>query len=378
MDSDFLKKYTETGSREGAKLTEKEAEYENLAKFRSAIKKRTPQELLQWIKEHDDIFGDECKFIDTDDYKYFESHPSKNLKMIFNITGLSHIYRINSFLNAANEELPYGGYFGGHSRTSLLKHKIIVNKWPGVWGKIVFAFHYFWHRICPKLILTSWFYFAVTKGRNRSLSRVEILGRFCRAGFEIVDERFSNGEFYVLGRKVAEPRHYKARLYGPIIKLTRIGYKGKRIGVYKFRIMYPYAEYLQPYMMEHEGLRKGGKFKNDYRINFWGRMFRSNMLDELPMILNMFKGQMKLVGVRPLSSAYFSLYSPEMQKLRVTVKPGLLPPFYYDEKTPETLEEIQESEKRYIEAYKEHPFRTDWRYFWRIVRNVVFKKKRSH
>ena len=46
--------------------------------------------------------------------------------------------------------------------------------------------------------------------------------------------------------------------------------------------------------------------------------------------------------------------------------------------TPETLEEIQESEKRYIEAYHQHPFATDWRYFWGTIGNILFKHKRSH
>jgi lipopolysaccharide/colanic/teichoic acid biosynthesis glycosyltransferase len=96
------------------------------------------------------------------------------------------------------------------------------------------------------------------------------------------------------------------------------------------------------------------------------------------MFINVLKGQMKLVGVRPLSRSYFKLYTPEMQALHVSVKPGLLPPFYYDKKTPETLEEIQESEKRYIEAYHQHPFATDWRYFWGTVGNILFKHKRSH
>ena len=43
-----------------------------------------------------------------------------------------------------------------------------------------------------------------------------------------------------------------------------------------------------------------------------------------------------------------------------------------------TLEEIQASEKRYIEAYHKHPFATDWRYFWGTVGNILFKHKRSH
>jgi hypothetical protein len=44
---------------------------------------------------------------------------------------------------------------------------------------------------------------------------------------------------------------------------------------------------------------------------------------------------------------------------------------------PETLDEIQDSERHYLVEYLKHPFRTDWKYFWRIVGNIVFKGKRS-
>ena len=90
---------------------------------------------------------------------------------------------------------------------------------------------------------------------------------------------------------------------------------------------------------------------------------------------NKYRSDIKLVGVRPLSQQYFNLYSEDLQQLRIKTKPGLLPPFYVD--MPETLDEIQDSEHRYLEAYLKHPFRTDWKYFWKIVGNIVFKGKRS-
>ena len=95
------------------------------------------------------------------------------------------------------------------------------------------------------------------------------------------------------------------------------------------------------------------------------------------MFLNLLKGEMKLVGVRPLSRQYFGLYTPEMQQLHISVKPGILPPFYYEGKLPETVEEVQESERRYIEAYHKAPLRTDWRYFRGILKNIIVKRKRS-
>ena len=88
------------------------------------------------------------------------------------------------------------------------------------------------------------------------------------------------------------------------------------------------------------------------------------------------KGEMKLVGVRPLSAQYFSLYNKELQKKRNKHKPGLMPPFYAD--LPKTLEEIQESEMKYLLACeKKGLFLTDFRYFFLILKNIVFKKARS-
>jgi hypothetical protein len=84
---------------------------------------------------------------------------------------------------------------------------------------------------------------------------------------------------------------------------------------------------------------------------------------------------MKLVGVRPLSEHYFSLYSTELQTLRIKTKPGLIPPFYAD--MPVTLEEIMASEMKYLKAYEKRPLHTDFSYFFKAINNIFIKRKRS-
>jgi len=69
------------------------------------------------------------------------------------------------------------------------------------------------------------------------------------------------------------------------------------------------------------------------------------------------------------------LYSKELQEKRIKTKPGLIPPFYVD--LPKTLEEIQASEFKYLNAYLKYPFLTDWKYFWVAVWNIIFKNARS-
>ena len=164
--------------------------------------------------------------------------------------------------------------------------------------------------------------------------------------------------------------------YGPVISLKRVGKHGKIIHVYKLRTMHPFAEYLQDYVYKHNDLEEGGKFKNDFRVSTLGRYMRKLWIDELPMIFNLLKGDLKIVGVRPLSRHYFSLYTKELQERRIKYKPGLVPPFYAD--MPRTLEEIMQSELRYLEAYEKSPLMTDIRYFFKAFNNIIFKKARSN
>ena len=290
---------------------------------------------------------------------------------------LHQVCHLNTLLNKTSESMTVGGYLKCHTRTSALKRQLIMKRYPWGINYVVFAMHFFWHRVMPKLRLTRGFYFSVTKGKRRTFSRVEILGRLYRAGFEVVDEEYRSGEFHVLARKAKDPIWDDKPSGGLLIKLQRVGKDRKLIGVYKFRTMYSYSEYLQPYIYEHNRLQKGGKFANDYRVTPWGRWMRKCWIDELPMFINFFKGELELVGVRPLSRQYFSLYTKEMQELRTRVKPGLLPPFYYDKQTPKTIEEVQASERRYIEACLRHPILTDIRYFFGTIGNILLRGKTS-
>jgi len=151
---------------------------------------------------------------------------------------------------------------------------------------------------------------------------------------------------------------------------------GKTIYVKKFRTMHPYSEYLQAYVHATNDLQEGGKFKDDFRITSWGKIMRKLWIDELPQFLNFFAGELSLVGVRALSEHYFSLYPPDMQELRLKVKPGLLPPFYAD--MPKSFEDIVESERRYLMQKLEKPLITDWKYFWKSVWNILVKRARSN
>ena len=370
--------YSERGVESGAKLEQHFTVNHDLKVIFDATRDLDQKGIDSWLNAHMDQLEDSTFVVNTDSGASLDGLKPHKPELIINKMALTRIRHLNTFLNKANEALVDGGYLCVHSRTARLKRKIIYASHPGISGKLMYYSHYIWHRVFPKLKWTRWFYFLVTKGKNRTYHRVELLGRMYRAGFEVIDERFHNGEYYIIGRKFRAPIWDDDPTNGPLVKLNRVGYNGEMIGVYKFRTMYSYSEYLQPYMLEHEGLQDGGKFAHDYRVNGWGKLLRKAWLDELPMFINVFKGQMKLVGVRPLSRHYFSLYTPEMQKLHVSVKPGLLPPFYYDEHSPVTLDDVQASEKRYIEAYKAQPFATDWRYFWGTVGNILFKHKRSH
>lgn len=369
--------YTEQGVEKGAKVEDGTIVQPDMVRIVRETRGMPLDEVFVWLNDHRMKFKPLPYIIDTDSGDEVTKMKSMHPQFIVQKRSLNLIRHLNTLLNRVNETLEDGGYLWCHTRTASLKRRLMMERYPWGINYLMFTMHFLWHRVIPKMNMTKWFYFWVTKGRNRTFNRVEVLGRMYRAGFEVVDEEFRHGEFWVLARKVKAPIWDDVPSGSLLIKLQRVGKNRKLIGVYKFRTMYSYSEYLQPYIYEHNHLQQGGKFADDYRVTPWGKWMRKLWLDELPMFINFFKGEMKLVGVRPLSRQYFSLYTPEMQELRTRVKPGLLPPFYYDKHTPKTIEEVQASERRYVEACLRHPILTDIKYFFGTIGNIIFRGKTS-
>ena len=297
------------------------------------------------------------------------------LELIVREERINDIRFLNKYFEQINTSLMDGGIFKGNVETYSVRRNRILKKFPAPFNRIYLFFDTLLVRISPKLRITKNLYFNITKGKGRVLSKAETYGRLYSCGFEIVDEKYYNNRIYFTVKKVKEPLYPKNPSYGFLIKLNRIGKNGKQIKVYKLRTMRPFSEYLQEYVFQKNDLKEGGKIKDDFRISPEGRFLRKFWIDEFPMFYNFFKGEMKLIGVRPLSAHYFSLYTNELQEMRVKTKPGLIPPFYVD--IPVTLEEIIASEIKYLRAYQKRPYHTDFTYFFKSIYNILIKKKRS-
>jgi lipopolysaccharide/colanic/teichoic acid biosynthesis glycosyltransferase len=297
------------------------------------------------------------------------------LELIVREERINDIRFLNKYFEKVNESLKDGGIFKGNVETYSVRRNRILKKFPVPFNRIYLFLDTLLVRISPKLRITKHLYFNITKGKGRVLSKAETYGRLYSCGFEMIEEEYENDKIYFTFKKVKEPRFDMNPSYGFLIKLKRVGKNGKPIKVYKLRTMHPFSEYLQEYMFQKNDLQDGGKIKDDFRISSSGKIFRKLWIDELPMFYNFFKGEMKLIGVRPLSAHYFSLYTKELQELRVKTKPGLIPPFYAD--MPVTLEEIMASEMKYLRMYEKRPLQTDFSYFFKAIYNILIKRKRS-
>lgn len=241
---------------------------------------------------------------------------------------------------------------------------------------IYYFLHVFFRRVAPKIkgLKTIWNVLNLPV----DISKAEIIGRLIFNGLDIVKAEESNSETTITVKKNQTENPSLVRKKpsaGFLFKMQRLGVNGNKIIVYKLRSMHPYAEYAQDYIYKTHGLDVGGKFKNDFRISTGGKLIRKYWIDELPMLINLLKGDIKLIGVRPISQHYFDLYPDKLKNLRLLTKPGLLPPFYAD--MPKTFDQIVQSEINYIELYLKNPLSTDIQYLFKILKNIFIKNVRS-
>lgn len=341
-----------------------------------------------FFNEYPGLYAFLNKYIDTDKFDIFDTEvcdttclsqlqdkESGALTNYINLHRLNDFRFLNKYILEVHDKLQKNGKFVGQVDTLEIERRRFYNRrLPGFLLRILYFLHFCYARVMPKLPVLQKVYFSISRGKNRPLSKAEVLGRLYYCGFQVKATHEAREHFYFIAEKVREPQTARPT-YGPIIKLKRIGLNGKTIYIRKFRTMHPYSEYLQEYIYQNNKLQDNGKFNDDFRVTAWGRVLRKYWLDELPQIYNYLKGDINLVGVRALSEHYFSLYPKDLQQLRVQFTPGLVPPYYVD--MPKSFDEILSSERKYLLKKKNRNFLVDDIYFCNAFFNIFIKKARS-
>ena len=174
--------------------------------------------------------------------------------------------------------------------------------------------------------------FEVISQEPSSLPAVEIIRNQSRYGRTL--KRIGDIIFSLLVLTLGSPIFI---LIGILVKLSspgsvfyiqkRVGRNYREFGCIKFRTMYKDADDLLPNLLEKYPLmrkefEKDFKLRQDPRITKLGRFLRRSSLDELPQFFNVLKGEMSVVGPRPIVSNEIIKYSLFMEEV-ISVRPGL-------------------------------------------------------
>lgn len=160
---------------------------------------------------------------------------------------------------------------------------------------------------------------------------------------------------------------------GPVFFLhTRIGKNGKNIKIYKFRTMVTNAEELikefTPEQMKE--YKENYKLTNDPRITKIGKFLRKTSLDELPQLINIIKGDLSIIGPRPVVKDELEKYGENMAKF-LSVTPGLTGNWAANGRNNTTYEERMKLELEYVDNIS---LKTDIKIFFQTIYAVIKKE----
>lgn len=151
----------------------------------------------------------------------------------------------------------------------------------------------------------------------------------------------------------------RVKLGSPIIfKQERPGLNGEVFTLYKFRTMTDQKD------------ENGNLLPDDVRLTKFGKMLRSTSLDELPELINIIKGDMAVVGPRPLLESYLPLYN-EHQARRHEVRPGFTGYAQVHGRNSITWEDKFDKDVYYVDRIS---FLMDWSIIFKTIKTVVKKE----
>lgn len=151
----------------------------------------------------------------------------------------------------------------------------------------------------------------------------------------------------------------KTKLGSPVLfKQERPGLNGTIFKMYKFRTM------------TDEKNENGELLPDSVRLTKFGKFLRSTSLDELPGLFNIFKGDMSIIGPRPLLVQYLPLYN-EHQKRRHEVRPGLSGLAQVNGRNAISWEEKFNYDVEYVDNVS---FTTDWKIILLTIKKVFIRE----
>lgn len=155
----------------------------------------------------------------------------------------------------------------------------------------------------------------------------------------------------------------------------RYGKDGKKFRIYKFRSMCIDADKrLKEYLEQNEEAKiefeENHKLKDDPRITRLGRFIRKTSIDELPQFINVLKGDMSLIGPRPIVDGEIEKYGENKGKF-LSVRPGLTGYWAANGRSDITYEERMKMELYYVDNIS---FKLDIQIFFKTIISVIKKE----
>ncbi len=156
---------------------------------------------------------------------------------------------------------------------------------------------------------------------------------------------------------------------------NRVGYNKRIFKLYKFRTMIPDAEKLQAKfddLNEMDG--PVFKIRNDPRITKLGWWLRKWSIDELPQLLNVLKGNMSLVGPRPLPMKDYSGFNQDWQRRRFSILPGITCTWQVNGRNMTSFEDWMKLDMEYIDNWT---LSNDLKILFRTIPAVISRRGAS-
>ena len=201
--------------------------------LRDSILEFIPEKALRYVEKSVDLYSSNTFTLRSSDLYNIKKLPNYRYDVLVNFMPLNQIRGVNKLFTTVSDKLPDNGIWVCCYEPQSVTKRNILSRYPMLIGWLYYAAFFCYKRVLPKLLMTSRFYFDITEGKNRVLSKAEVLGRLCYCGFDIIDERKKGDLSYVVARRKFRPEITARRLYGILVKLNRVGKNGKMFKVYK-------------------------------------------------------------------------------------------------------------------------------------------------